>query len=411
VLIDGADGVIAGHGRLEAAKLLDMTEVPTLRFAEMSEAEKRAYIIADNRLAERAGWDEDLLAFELRDLSSLDLDFDLEITGFETAEIDSLIGSLDDGEKDDEADRLPPVDEEALPVSRPGNLWLMGPHRLLCGDATQDKSYATLLEGRRARMVFTDPPYNVPIAGHVSGLGKVKHRDFVMASGEMSEAAFTGFLESVFRNLNNVSMSGAIHFICMDWRHLGECLTAGNSVYAELKNICVWAKDNGGMGSFYRSQHELVLVFKSGKSRHINNIELGRYGRNRSNVWRYAGANSFDPERRSELALHPTVKPVRMVADAILDCSRRGDLVLDPFAGSGTVFLAAERTGRIAAAMELAPLYADLCVRRWQDYTGEQAVNPTTGQTFNQRERSMEEENGASGPMDPQPPKTAGGTP
>jgi hypothetical protein len=271
VLLDDAGGVIAGHGRIEAAKLLDMAEVPTIRLKDMTEAEIRAYVIADNRLAENAGWDRELLAIELQYLCELDLDFDVTITGFAMPEIDVLFGELQaaasDDSEHDPADEVPEVDNSGPAVTRPGDLWLVGKHRLICGDATDPTSYVSLLGGERAQMVFTDPPYNVPIDGHVCGLGSVKHREFAMASGEMSKDEFAGFLKTAFGNLAAHAADGAIHYICMDWRHITEVLAAAEGVFTELKNLCVWAKTNGGMGALYRSQHELVFVFKSGTRR------------------------------------------------------------------------------------------------------------------------------------------------
>jgi hypothetical protein len=236
-------------------------------------------------------------------------------------------------------------------------------------------------------MVFIDPPYNVPINGHVSGLGKVKHRDFAMASGEMSEARYVGFLGTCFGYLIGHSVNGSIHFICMDWRHSFELLSAARPIYSELKNLCVWNKDNGGMGSLYRSKHELVFVFKNGSATHINNVELGRHGRNRTNVWDYAGVNSLRDGRLEELAMHPTVKPVALVADAILDCSKRGGIVLDCFGGSGTTLIAAEKTGRRGYLMELDAAYVDVAIRRFQKLTGKQATHGETQRTFADLER------------------------
>jgi 16S rRNA G966 N2-methylase RsmD len=384
VLIDEEDGIIAGHGRVEAAKLIGMAEVPTVRLADMSEADIRAYVIADNRLAENAGWDRELLGLELRYLSELDIDFDVTITGFDPPEIDVLIGELSlDGDADDSADAVP--EPAAGPaVTRPGDIWRIGPHRLICGDATKGETYAALLGAEKAAMVFTDPPYNVPISGHVSGLGSVQHREFAMASGEMSSAQFTDFLTTVFGHLADFSVDGAIHFQCMDWRHIGEILAAGGSAYTELKNLCVWAKTNGGMGSLYRSAHELVFVFKSGTAPHINNVELGKHGRYRTNVWSYAGANSFGANRDEELAMHPTVKPVVMVADAILDCSRRKDIVLDAFAGSGTTLVAAHRTGRRGYGIEIDRTYCDVIISRMGETCGLDAVLEADGRTFDQ---------------------------
>jgi len=382
VLVGADDAIIAGHGRVEAAKLLGLSEVPTIRLDRLSEAEKRAYVIADNRLAELAGWDRELLAVELQYLTELDLSFDLTITGFETAEIDLLIQELAPGALDAAADAVPAVDPAAAPVSRLGDLWILDRHRLLCGDATKTESYERLMVGQRAQMVFIDPPYNVAIDGHVTGLGAIRHREFVMASGEMTEGEFVAFLKSALANLAAHSIDGSIHFVCMDWRHAFEVLTAGRATYAELKNLVVWNKDNGGMGTFYRSKHELIFAFKSGSAPHINNFELGQHGRYRTNVWDYAGINSLRAGRLEELQMHPTVKPVGLVADAILDCSKRGGIVLDSFVGSGTTIIAAERTGRKAYALELDPVYADTAVKRWQTYTGQEAVHAETGLSY-----------------------------
>ena len=386
ILIDEAGGVMAGHGRLEAAKLLGLHQVPTIRIGDLTAAQKRAYIIADNRLAELAGWDEELLAIELQSLTDIDLDFDIEITGFETAQIDTLIAGLNDAGSQDDADRLPEIDEATPPITRPGDLWLLGRHRLLCADATQTDSYGRLLDGETAQMVFTDPPYNVPINGHVRGRGAVKHAEFPMAAGEMSEAEFTAFLETALGQMASHSTDGAIHFVFMDWRHLLELLTAGRTVYEELKNLCVWNKTNGGMGSLYRSKHELVAVFKCGCGRHINNIELGAHGRYRTNVWEYPGVNAFGANREAELAMHPTVKPVALVQDAMLDCSRRRGIVLDAFAGAGTTLIAAERSGRRGFGLELDPKYVDVTLKRFRDFTGQEPVHADSGQTLAERE-------------------------
>jgi DNA modification methylase len=381
VLIDGEGNIIAGHGRVEAAKLLGMEHVPTLRIDHLSEEQKRAYILADNRLAELAGWDMEVLATELQFLTSVDLDFDIEIIGFETAEIDLAIDGLS-ADGDDQADEVPESDPTAPPVSRAGDLWRLGSHWLLCGDARDPAAHERILGESKARMVFADPPYNVAIDGHVCGLGTIKHREFKMAAGEMSEVEYTEFLKIVLANLATVSLDGALHYICMDWRHAYELQTAARAVSLALKNMCIWAKTNAGMGSFYRSQHELVFVFKAGASSHVNNVELGRFGRNRSNVWTYAGVNSLGAGRLEELRMHPTVKPLALVADAIEDASHRGEVVLDPFCGSGTTLIAAEKTGRQAAAIEIDPAYVDTAVRRWQAYSGQEAHLVETGETF-----------------------------
>lgn len=380
VLVDSANGIIAGHGRVAAARSLGIKKVPTLRLAEMSEADIRAYVIADNRLAEKAGWDRKLLGLELQYLSELDIDLDLTITGFDLPEIDILIGEISPANEENALDEVPPL-ELGPAVTKPGDVWQIGPHRLICSDATLAESYGRLLGSEKAQLVFSDPPYNVPIDGNVCGLGKVKHREFAMASGEMSEAAFTTFLTTVFRHLASASSDGAIQFQCMDWRHVGEILAAGRAAYSELKALCVWAKTNGGMGSLYRSQHELVFVFKAGSGPHINNVELGKHGRYRTNVWSYAGVNSFGSQR-DDLALHPTVKPVAMVMDAIRDCSHRKGIVLDAFAGSGTTLVAAERSGRRGYGIEIDPHYCDVILRRLAAVTGREAVLQATLQSF-----------------------------
>jgi DNA modification methylase len=277
---------------------------------------------------------------------------------------------------------LPKVEDDAAPATKPGDLWILGDHRLLCADAQHADSYARLLGTDKAEIMFADPPYNVPIDGHASGLGSVKHGDFAMASGELSSPEFRTFLRTFLGHAVDHSINGAIHFVCMDWRHLREVLAAGDEVYSELKNLCVWNKSNAGMGSLYRSKHELIFVFKVGKAAHINNVALGRHGRHRSNVWDYVSQNALNGSAKSKLALHPTVKPVAMIADAIRDCSNRGGLILDPFGGAGTTLIAAERTGRRARVIEINSAFVDLSIERWQRLTGGIAVNADTGQPF-----------------------------
>jgi DNA methylase/ParB/Sulfiredoxin domain len=394
VLIDADNRVLAGHGRILAAQLLGWTEVPTVRLAHLSEAQARAFMIADNRLTENSTWDAELLAEQLRDLAALDLDFSLEATGFEMGEIDLRIEQLS-AEPDNEpyaADDLSGL-ANGPAVSQPGDLWHLSKHRVYCGNALEPASYAALMNQQKATMVFTDPPYNVPIAGNVSGLGGVRHREFVMASGEMSEDDFTGFLTRSFSLMRDHRTPGAIHFACMDWRHLGELLAAGREVFQELKNLCVWVKSNAGMGSFYRSQHELIAVFLSGRGPHRNNVMLGQYGRNRTNVWSYPGINCFGRagEEGKLLVLHPTVKPVALIADAIMDCPSRRDIVLDGFLGSGSTVIAAQRTGRRCYGLELDPLYVDTIVRRWQAFTRDNARHAATGRLFDQIEAEVNE--------------------
>ena len=377
VLIDERRTILAGHGRVAAAKELGMSKVPCLRLDHMSAEEKRAYVLADNKLALNAGWDEDLLAAELGALMSSDLDFDVSVTGFSIPEIEGVLEAVAPEEPSDPAEEAIPMDAPARVA--PGDIWQLGQHRLICGDALDPDVVDDLMAGERARMAFCDPPYNVPIDGHVGNSGKIQHREFAMATGEMSALEFTGFLERALRNLADHSVDGSIHFLCMDWRHMSEMLAAGNAVYDELKNLIVWAKDNGGMGTFYRSRHELIFAFKKGTASHINTYELGQHGRYRTNVWEYRGANSRHAGRMEELALHPTVKPVQMIADAIRDVSGRGEIVLDIFGGSGSTLIAAEKTGRRGYVCELDPVYCDRILARWEAYAKDEAEQLVCG--------------------------------
>jgi len=392
VLIDEDNKIIAGHGRVLACKQLGMTEIPTIRLSHLSPEQVRAFIIADNKLTENSQWNEILLGEKLKSLSEIDLNFSLEATGFEMGEIDILIEGLSQpgDATQDPADVQP--DQSEILVTSPGDWWQLGKHRLLCGDALAPESYERLMTQQRAAMVFTEPRYNVPINGHASGLGKKQHRDFAMACGEKSRTEFTDFLTTVCKRLVGASRDGSIHYICMDWRHVGELLAAGREAYDEIENICVWVKGKAGIGSLYGSQHEFILVFKQGQDSHRNNVQLGRFGRYRSNVWRYAGTNSSSHETTEGnlLDLYPTVKPVALVADAVMDCSARGDIVLDPFLGSGTTVIAAERTGRICYGIGLDPTYVDTAVRRWQRLTGLRAVHGASGRTFDDLEKEAE---------------------
>lgn len=379
VLIEPNGQIIAGHGRVAAAKVIGVERVPTVCVGHLSDAQVRAYMIADNKLAENAAWDTELLTSTLKELS-IDLGFDVTLTGYDTPELD-LLFSAKEGVLDEDDD-VAPVDRSKPAVSRLGDRWRIANHVVHCADATKAESYERLLGDEKAQIVFTDPPYNVPIDGHVSGLGRVRHDDFAMACGEMDEDEFTAFLKGVFQNLVNFSADGSLHYVCMDWRHMWEVLSAARGPYAELKNLCVWNKTNGGMGSLYRSKHELVFVFKNGTAPHVNNVELGANKRYRTNVWDYPGANSFGASRTEDLSLHPTVKPIALVADIILDASHRGAIVLDAFAGSGTTLLAAERTGRRGFALELEPHYVDTIVKRVSKALKVEAVLDGTGETF-----------------------------
>lgn len=377
VLIGDEGEIVAGHGRVLAAKELGLHEVPTLKLSHLNADERRAYVLADNKLAENAGWDTETLAIELQAL--IDIDFDVTLTGFSLAEIDFAI-EQGGGTEASGLDVVPEIAEAA--ISRIGDLWLLGEHRLLCGDSQSRETVDRLLGGARADLIFTDPPYNVKIDGHTGGLGSIKHREFAFAAGEMTSAQFTSFLTTTLGNAAAVSKDGAIAFVCMDWRHMRELLDAGDAVFSELKNLCVWNKTNGGMGSFYRSKHELIFVFKIGTLPHTNSFGLGETGRYRTNVWDYAGISSLGAGRNDTLAMHPTVKPVALVADAIKDCSRRGEIVLDLFGGSGSTLIGAASCGRRGYLLEYDPLYCDTVIRRWEQYSGKSARLEGVGATF-----------------------------
>lgn len=381
VLISDDGEIIAGHGRVEAARLLGWKVVPTIALSHLGEAERRAYVLADNKLALNAGWDREILAIELQGL--IDLEFEVELTGFSLAEIDMVLDEANEADPDgtDAADdAIPTLASE--PVSRIGDLWSLGRHRLICGDTRSRDHIDRLMNGMSADLVFTDPPYNVAIDGNVCGLGSIRHREFAFASGEMSQGQFTAFLAATLGNISRVMRDGGIAFVCMDWRHMEELIAAGRAAFTELKNLVVWNKTNGGMGAFYRSKHELIFVFKQGAAQHTNSFGLGDTGRYRTNVWDYPGISSIGADRSTELAMHPTVKPVALVADAIRDCSRRGEIVLDGFGGSGSTLIAAEKTGRIAYLIEYDPLYCDTIIRRWERYTGKKATLAETGECF-----------------------------
>ena len=364
ILIDPEGHIIAGHGRLIAAKAAGLAEVPTIHIAGLTEAQKCALRIADNKIALGAAWDPEILKVELAELGSLEIEFDLSVTGFSTGELDII---LNVGGADPDDDVIPEV--PVSPRTKLGDIWILGGHRLGCGDS-RDPSFVRRLIGDESAidMAFLDPPYNVRISGHANAAGR--HREFAMASGEMSEVEYRTFLKHTLELSASVSRNGAVHFVCIDWRHLNDVLTVGMGVYNKLLNLCVWNKSNAGMGSLYRSKHELVFVFRVGNLPHLNAVELGKHGRNRTNIWDYPSVNSFIGNRRDDLNLHPTVKPCAMVADAIQDVTRRGDLVLDLFLGSGTTLVAAERVGRRLRGVEIDPAYVDVAIDRWTSMTG-----------------------------------------
>ena len=389
ILVDDKQNVVAGHGRLLAARKLGWNTVPVIKLNHLNQSQYSAFLIADNRLTENSSWDERLLGEQLKVLSELELDFDLEVMGFEIAEIDVLIDGLETVNEPDPDDRLPSIETSA--VSASGDLWQLGKHRVLCGNSLIPENYDWLMDGAKADLVITDPPYNVAIDGHASGLGKTQHREFAMATGEMSAGEFTDFLRKAMLLCRQSSQPGSLAYYFMDWRHMRQILAAGMDVYDELMNLCVWAKSNGGMGSFYRSAHELIFLFKSGGATHRNNIQLGKFGRYRTNVWNYPSANTFartGPDG-DLLALHPTPKPVALIADAMKDSTARGGLVLDPFLGSGTAVIAAERAGRVCYGLELDPLYVDALIRRWQRRTKREAIHIESGESFATREAAQ----------------------
>lgn len=360
--------LIAGHGRLAAALELGMTEVPVIVISHLTPHQKRALMLADNKIALNSGWDLEILRKELIVLSSPEIELS-EVAGFETAETDMLLLGDTPSEASDPVDQVEEPNRSLPATTKPGDLWAVGNHRLLCGNALDPSSYDVLLAGVLTDQVVTDPPYNLKVED-IGGLGKVKHPEFAEASGEMTTGQFQAFLDRAFCNMKNHSRDGAIMTAFMDWRHIAQLLATGKTLELELKNICIWDKINGGMGSLYRSQHEMIAIFKNGTAPHTNNVELGRHGRYRTNVWRYAGTSMFRKGRLDDLATHPTVKPLALISDAIKDCSKRNDIILDPFGGSGTTLLAAERTGRQARLIEIDPYYCDATIERWRKMTG-----------------------------------------
>lgn len=380
ILVDEHNEIIAGHARLAAARLAHLPQVPVIRLEHLSTAQKKAYRIADNKLAELGTWSVENLQLEFQELEKLDLDFSLGITGFDMGDIDLILEGKE-AKADPKANNIPFIPDNEV-VTREGDIWILGEHRIICGNSLQKETLSQLMEDKKADMVFTDPPYNVKINGHVCGAGNVQHKEFKFASGEMTVEEFTRFLKTSFELLCMFSKDGSLHYICMDWRHIKEIMMAAE-VYDQFKNLCVWRKDNAGMGSFYRSQHELIFMFKHGKEPHINNVELGIHGRYRTNVWNYAGVNTPSAENAEKRAMHPTVKPVELIKDAILDASNRGGVVLDTFLGSGSTLIAAEKAGRICYGVELEPKYVDTAIRRYESL-GEKyiAIHAASGKTY-----------------------------
>jgi DNA modification methylase len=392
LLVNKKYEVIAGHGRLESAKRANLTHVPIIMIEHLTPAETRAYRILDNRIAELSEWNESALAIELHYLVQAELkceiDFSPEIVGFLSPEIDlRLHGMTGDGNEPpsvllDTASSVPNI-------SKLGDLWKLGRHRLLCGNSLEQACHDRLLRRVDVRLVSTDPPFNIAIDGFASGNGTVKHANFVMGSGEMSSKEFEDFLyKAIAKSIAHLD-DGCCVYVFMDWRHDRELQAAARRCELTQLNLCVWTKNVAGMGSFYRSQHELVFVYKKGKTSHRNNIQLGKFGRNRSNVWNYPSAN-MSKEGRKALKDHPTPKPVTMIADIIRDTTKTNEVVFDPFMGGGTTLIAAEKTNRICYGIELDPKYMDVCIRRWQALTGKQAVHAETGLTFTEHEERVQ---------------------
>lgn len=385
IIVNPAYEIIAGHGRYRAAKQLGLTEVPVIIVTGLTEAQERALRIADNKIGMNAGWDADLLRLELAELELEGLD--LTLTGFSVGELDVLKGLKLDIEP-----KIDPVPTEA--VSETGDIWICGDSRVGCGDLLDRVSLDKLMAGEKADAIVADPPYNTSNATHNGGLGKFQHREFKYAHGEMTERQFVEFLANTEGAMAAYSKPSAVAFIFMDHHHAGEQIAAGAIAFHRRLNIAIWVKSNAGMGSLYRSGHEMIYVYVVGDAPHTNNVELGKHGRNRTNVWNAASVNTFG-SRQDDLALHPTVKPIQLIADAILDVTAPGDIVLDGFLGSGTSLLAATRVKRRAYGLEIDPAYVDVAVGRWSELTGFDPVLESTGETFGEVARQRRAERAA----------------
>ncbi|KCZ64593.1 site-specific DNA-methyltransferase [Hyphomonas atlantica] len=376
IVIDELSFILSGHERTKLMRELGFSHIDAVRVRHLSLADKRAYVIAANRFPERGGWDREVLGLEFSALVDTAIDLDLRTTGFEIAEIDL---ALQQAEQQPATDDDQELEVPEAHISRPGDHWLLADHELICGNSLESGVWCQLMREDKARLCLTDPPYNVRIRGHVTSKG---HDEFQFASGEMNSEEFQDFLRAGLSLAIKYSLDGALHLVAMDHRHLGDLFAAAKSIYSQRLNICVWTKTTPGMGSLYRSQHEFFALYKVGTGPHTNNIQLGRFGRNRSNVWTYPGAAGFRKGRDEDLAAHPTVKPTDLLADAILDLTDPGDIVIDGFGGSGSLILAAERTRRRARVIELEPKYVDVAIHRWEAMTGQQARLAGTGATF-----------------------------
>jgi DNA modification methylase len=384
VLISRDGEIVDGHIRVEAARALGLAEVPCMVVDHLNDDERRLLSIAVNRLQEKGAWDIDQLKLEFESL--IELDVPLEATGFELPEIEVVLSSGDHA-PDEEANDSPPVDHRLPAISRPGDCWRLGGHVVLCADACEGRSYQALMAGEVARIMLTDPPFNCPIDGFVGGKGEIRHREFVTATGEMSDERFEGFLHDFLACAMSCVIDGGIGLSFIDWRQVELLLHAGRRSGLSLQNIIIWDKGRGGMGGTYRNAHELIAMFKRGDAPHLNNIELGKHGRDRTNIWSYPGATTLGSSARQQLKFHPTPKSVELIVDAILDLTSRDDIVLDPFLGSGTTLIAAEKSGRRCHGLELDPAYVDVIVRRWQTFTGSTAIRADDGRRFTDLEQ------------------------
>jgi len=377
IVVDADLMILAGNARFEVAKRMGLETVPCIRADHLSETDKRAFALGENRLAEISGWNPELLQKELDAL--FNVGFEIETIGFSTKDL--TIAPVPQNAEED--DSIPPIAEHA--VTQPGYAWRVGPHIIVQGDSQQAEPFEKGLQGRVADMVFGDLPYNLPVDGFVRGKGgKNRFREFAFASGEMTPPEFTAFQRAIFRNCVRFSKPASIHFQCMDNRHLREILDAADGVYTEFKQLIVWDKQAGGLGSFYRSQYELIFVFKSGRGKHTNTFGLGQHGRFRTNLWSYPGIGAMGKGRAKELACHATPKSIPMVMDAIRDCSHPGELILDPCLGSGVTGAAAHKTGRVCVGIEIDPLYVDVAVKRLAAVTGIEPILEGDGRTFNE---------------------------
>ncbi len=387
VMIDADNNVVIGAAFVQGAKKVGVRSLRVVRQAFANPTERKLFSVAATKILNTGFWDGTALAEAMLEFEKSIEDFSHDLIAFPPGVLDKLIGGAISSEGADNV----PITKSLKPVSYIGQVWTARGHRIMCADSTDAEALAILMAGKLAAAALLDPPFGCPIKGFVSSTGK--HREFVQASGEMSEPELFEFFQRLCRAIAMILRPGALSYMFIDWRSLHLLLQAGQEVFGKLANLCVWSKDRGGMGSLYRSQHELVLVFRQPGAKHTNNVQLGKHGVNRTNVWAYPSAASSRKGREGDLLKsHPTPKVAEMIADAMLDCTFRGEIVVDTFIGSGTSLIAAERTGRLCFGMDLDPLYVDLAIRRWQAWTGEKAIDADTGRTFDDLADSKGEE-------------------